>query len=555
MRIYIKGFKSISNGQYVALGKKLTFLVGPNSAGKSVVMHAIEKLQGNSPRFEHEDELVHYNIFHDRKAVEQSLGIEWEDGGEVIEYRTTLFDGDWYSGDGNEILGIYGHELNFQPFDAEVGKGKYCLVRRMISGVSVTESVFDASELGVSRDYRKANQSPRDYPWNVEVIVFDPLHSNRKEIKSIYDWIDDLLGHESIPESFSSWRQDLRKKYDSGVIFWEPLDIIWMIKNCFKGADRQHNLNQFGRFDAIFRRLLKGVDRRFMAGYPGAEFDLILVSADRVLPTNNDVETVLGDKVIPSNIYHDLMRSLVAEEWGIDLLDGDQESGQREGSTIIQSAQDAVRLASSVNRALLENLFLDNGYQVKVESTLRISKFLLEKGFYLDDHGNGLSGGRISDVLFDAKMYLVDVHGRRLQFSEVGSGIGYVLPVLIECFKPRNSGKIVFVQQPELHLHPALQASLCDVLIEAAKDKMIVSETHSEHLILRALKRIRQTYNGTLLDEELRLNPEDVAINYFEPMPDGSTRVHIMRVAPDGEFIDRWTNGFFPERDQELFDE
>ena len=152
-------------------------------------------------------------------------------------------------------------------------------------------------------------------------------------------------------------------------------------------------------------------------------------------------------------------------------------------------------------------------------------------------------------------MHLKDNHGRTLKFDEVGSGIGYVLPVLIEALNPKNKNGMLFLQQPELHLHPALQASLSDVLIQAAVDRRIVAETHSEHMILRALKRIRQTFNETLLDKDLQLTHEDVAVNYFEPQLDGSTKIHIIRIAPDGDFIDRWPNGFFPERDQELFDE
>jgi len=46
MRIYIKGLKSLGGENYIALGKKLTFLVGPNSAGKSVLLMALDKLSG-----------------------------------------------------------------------------------------------------------------------------------------------------------------------------------------------------------------------------------------------------------------------------------------------------------------------------------------------------------------------------------------------------------------------------------------------------------------------------------------------------------------------------
>ena len=100
-----------------------------------------------------------------------------------------------------------------------------------------------------------------------------------------------------------------------------------------------------------------------------------------------------------------------------------------------------------------------------------------------------------------------------------------------------------------------MQANLADVLIEAAVNKKIIAETHSEHMILRALKRIRQTARGYISDPALRLKSDDIAINYFEPLPDGSTKIHILRVTQDGDFLDRWPNGFFPEREQELFDE
>ena len=231
------------------------------------------------------------------------------------------------------------------------------------------------------------------------------------------------------------------------------------------------------------------------------------------------------------------MKSQIIEKWdgthGIDL------------EFTRSHSLNEIGLLESINKALSENLFIDNAYHIQIESKIVAS------------HQNWISKEFSEDEVpeFIANMFLMDSHGRKLNFDEVGSGIGYVLPVLIESFKPSNKNKVVFLQQPELHLHPALQASLTDVLIEASSSKKIVAETHSEHMILRALKRVRQTTNGTLKDPELKLSAEDIAVNYFEPTSDGSTRVHILRVSDDGDFLDRWPNGFFAERDQELFDE
>jgi predicted ATPase len=77
---------------------------------------------------------------------------------------------------------------------------------------------------------------------------------------------------------------------------------------------------------------------------------------------------------------------------------------------------------------------------------------------------------------------------------DVGIGISQVLPVLVSAYASKN--KIVAIEQPEIHLHPALQAELGDVFIESAlgeNKNAFILETHSEHLVLRVMRRIRET--------------------------------------------------------------
>jgi predicted ATP-dependent endonuclease of OLD family len=59
------------------------------------------------------------------------------------------------------------------------------------------------------------------------------------------------------------------------------------------------------------------------------------------------------------------------------------------------------------------------------------------------------------------RLYLIDNHQRNLEFEDVGSGIGYVLPALASLAQDGIS----LIQQPELHLHPALQSKLGDVIV------------------------------------------------------------------------------------------
>ena len=113
---------------------------------------------------------------------------------------------------------------------------------------------------------------------------------------------------------------------------------------------------------------------------------------------------------------------------------------------------------------------------------------------------------------------------------------------------------LIAIEQPELHLHPALQAELADVFIESAlgenKNTFLI-ETHSEHLILRLLKRIRQTTGG--LNTKLPpVRPEDVAILFVQPTENGSVVQHL-RVDQHGRLLDDWPGGFFEESFNELF--
>ena len=82
-----------------------------------------------------------------------------------------------------------------------------------------------------------------------------------------------------------------------------------------------------------------------------------------------------------------------------------------------------------------------------------------------------------------------------------------------------------------------------------------VVESHSEHLLLRVLRRIRETTKGYLIREELKLRCDDVVILYFNPDSDGRTNVIEIRIDEHGEFLNNWPDGFFSEREKELFQE
>jgi len=141
----------------------------------------------------------------------------------------------------------------------------------------------------------------------------------------------------------------------------------------------------------------------------------------------------------------------------------------------------------------------------------------------------------------------------RVSHRDVGIGVSQVLPVLVSAYAAHN--QIVAIEQPEIHLHPVLQAELGDVFIESAlgsSGNAFLLETHSEHLILRLMRRMRETVNGNLPEGMPPVSPDDVSILYVQPTKTGSV-VRPLEIDAEGQLLDPWPGGFFEEGFRERF--
>jgi AAA15 family ATPase/GTPase len=154
-------------------------------------------------------------------------------------------------------------------------------------------------------------------------------------------------------------------------------------------------------------------------------------------------------------------------------------------------------------------------------------------------------------------LFLVDKRTNTIvSHRDVGIGISQVLPVLVSAYASEN--KIIAIEQPEIHLHPALQAELADVFIESAmgeRKNTFIIETHSEHLLLRVMRRIRETaklhFNKDNIGE-YAIFPEDVMVLFIEPTDNGSI-IREMPLSRTGELVKAWPGGFFEEGLREIF--
>lgn len=155
---------------------------------------------------------------------------------------------------------------------------------------------------------------------------------------------------------------------------------------------------------------------------------------------------------------------------------------------------------------------------------------------------------RASDSESIRELALIDQRtGATVSHRDVGIGISQVLPVLVMAYA--SEGKILAMEQPEIHLHPALQAELGDVFIESAlgeRKNTFILETHSEHLILRIMRRLRESSEGSLPPGIPQLTADDVQVLYVEPLQEGSV-AREMPLNSHGELVKAWPGGFFEE--------
>ena len=144
---------------------------------------------------------------------------------------------------------------------------------------------------------------------------------------------------------------------------------------------------------------------------------------------------------------------------------------------------------------------------------------------------------------------LVKTHasGSEVKVTDVGFGVSQVLPALVQAFYCAPNAT-VWMEQPEIHLHPQVQAELADVFISATKARengkerrvQLIVESHSEHFLNRLQRRVA----------EGELTPDDVAI-YFCRKAGAATELEPLRLNTFGE-IENWPENFFGDEMGEI---
>ncbi len=180
---------------------------------------------------------------------------------------------------------------------------------------------------------------------------------------------------------------------------------------------------------------------------------------------------------------------------------------------------------------------LNRGYRKKTQPFAEfIASWLVDLGVIASFEVRQIGTGR--------KDYEVRVRtgggSTEVALPDVGFGVSQVLPALVQAFYCPE-GSVVWMEQPEIHLHPQVQAELADVFISAVQSYengrhrrvQLIVETHSEHFLNRLQRRIA----------EEAIASQDVAIYFAKASPKGA-ELEELTVNEYGD-ITNWPNNFF----------
>ena len=130
--------------------------------------------------------------------------------------------------------------------------------------------------------------------------------------------------------------------------------------------------------------------------------------------------------------------------------------------------------------------------------------------------------------------------------TNVGVGVSQILPILLLCLLAEEETTII-IEQPELHLHPAMQSKLTDFFIATMLcNKQLIIETHSEHIINRLRLRAVDCPTENAIKDSFNIYFTENLKDNYKTYKKGNT---IFRPLKINEYaaISEWPDGFLDE--------
>lgn len=527
----LENFKGIAEPVRIEF-KPITLLFGPNSTGKSTVLQALVYTR---------EILERHNLDPDRTL----LGGEWMDLGG--------FDSLIHGHDRSRQM-VIGFELDVHNTDLPdyLHEGDSWLLESAEGGGHFPEEWLSRiHSIGFRMVIRWSQLLERPL---IERVLIDANGSRIAELGSSQDGKDIAievlnLGHAIFrdeamdDEEPTSWFEDLLEDalHEQRTRDWPKTDLpLGGQQDALPGPEKGLNLDRsvwgsgygvYANQPLAFQLLITSV----LSGLIAGPVDLVRRELDKLI--------YIGPlREVPSR-HPAYRRSPDVSRWARGTAAWD----------VLHNADS--EFLEKVNDWLTDDDKLNSGYSVTQHRYRELAvdhpiTLAIEQGLILDEENLG--------ELFQSLPVHTRVAIREAKTDlevfpqDIGVGISQVIPIIVGAIW-RRSG-ILAVEQPELHIHPALQVALGDLFASELEnnDGIYLLETHSEHLMLRFLRRIRETADDELPPGAPTLKPEQVAVIYVQSTEHG-VELTPLPISEEGEFLERWPAGFFEERAEELF--
>ena len=576
-RIEIENFKGIGMRQCIDL-KPITLLFGPNSAGKSTILQALHYLReilerrNTNPDQTIAGGLTDLGGFatfvhdHDRTlpiVLRVQLLLEDEQGNERLPLNSGASVNE-ESFNALQVWYIAGEttEYGISPFVKHVG------LTVEIRWSDLNQSAYVAMlEIQMNGETIAMIKSPPQ-KGRAQLIGFDFAHPLLQEVIYSDDDIGPFEGEEilsleesekllsdplSSPLGREIWELSRELLADFSTLEEHDTDFRIAVKTplgALPDLDQSLDLDLVEIDNAVRKADEQKIEQQRRKGL-SMLLDEMILGPVRIVRDYLNAMTYIGPlRDIPDRGYHARL-SPDESRWAQGLAAWD----------LLYTDKDR-KLLDEVNVWLSGEQKLETGYslektQIKEMPVAGPMSRYYERGLTDDDIGDlqdlyGKLNSRTEIALRDSDKGII------VAPCDVGVGISQMIPVVVGCL--RDKAGILIIEQPELHIHPAIQVRLGDLFIHTKQSeqdyvnagKTLLIETHSEHIILRILRRIRETTENELPPGVTGLKPDDLSVIYVDKTDEG-VQLRNLRVDEEGEFIDRWPKGFFDERTDELF--
>jgi AAA15 family ATPase/GTPase len=532
----ITNFKSFSGPVNIPI-KPITLIFGPNSSGKSSIFQSLLML---------------------KQTFEEGRG-------EVLKTRGDLID----LGSFKEF--ISGQNLN-RSFSFKMSLKKpsrfFPLPKaRELGGLSPSPDIFNDLErsinfekIAISKTYTADRSSNcNTFISKIELFLGDKqiLSYHRKGLKKDFS-IEYNYNHDYWPrywETFDKDKRELTIRRKGDMQYKDNIDVIFKqyISFCNNFAIKKpqelsgliNSINKLVGFKkalAVYKRAFTSIEdlKCFLQGDESQAFGLYGSRGIEPILMENFPFLYSGQQRDPS-FFREVTEELMEEYLSNIVYIGP-----------LRDFPQRYYMLDKLPAGFGSDFWTDEKFRSK-QALLKINKEIKKYGLDYEFRPSIIKNDNLN-IMIGGHIQFVNKKSRvAINLKDMGFGYSQILPIIIQGLLSQE--KTILVEQPEIHLHPALQAEIGDLFIEAALGKQkntFLVETHSEHLILRILRRIRETASGELPTGAQPITPDQLAVLYVQQGKNGAEVINIP-VTEDGDFAAKWPSGFFTEREKELF--